>query len=180
MQRYSNFSNLPNFSANFHSRGRKNILFDKEWFVLICVICVRCYPIKRFMRVLTSHTPEIFRNAFVQRDRSTGGHNEEPPVNFPFFITYKTRRIRVFVLWLRTPPRQEVGGRCDGMLQKLQVLDTEVVKSKMGVCEVKMRKNFLFEDGNECFRKLGAMLSNTQSNAFKGQEHSFGPLKAML
>ena len=50
------------------------------------------------MRVLTSHTPEIFRNAFVQRDRSTGGHNEEPPVNFPFFITYKTRRIRVFVL----------------------------------------------------------------------------------
>ena len=59
------------------------------------------------------------------------------------------------------------------MLQKLQVLDTEVVKSKMGVCEVKMKKNFLFEDGNECFRKLGAMLLNTQSNAFKGQEHSF-------
>ena len=26
--------------------------------------------------------------------------------------------------------------------------NTEVVKSKMGVCEVKMRKNFLFEDGN--------------------------------
>lgn len=66
------------------------------------------------------------------------------------------------------------------MLQKLQVLDTEVVKSKMGVCEVKMRRIFLFEDGNECFRKLGAMLSNTQSNAFEGQEHSFGPLKAMF
>jgi hypothetical protein len=50
----------------------------------------------------------------------------------------------------------------------------------MGVCEVKMKKNFLFEDGNECFRKLGAMFSDTQSNAFEGQEHSFGPLKAML
>lgn len=65
------------------------------------------------------------------------------------------------------------------MLQKLQVLDTEVVESKMGVCEVKMRI-FLFEDGNECFRKLGAMLSDTQSNAFEGQEHSSGPPKAML
>ena len=50
----------------------------------------------------------------------------------------------------------------------------------MGVCEVKMRRIFLFEDGNECFRKLGAMLLNTQSNAFEGQEHSFGPPKAMF
>ncbi len=66
------------------------------------------------------------------------------------------------------------------MLEKLQVLDTEVVKSKMGVCEVKMRRIFLFEDGNECFRKLGAMFSDTQSNAFEGQEHSFGPPKAMF
>ena len=66
------------------------------------------------------------------------------------------------------------------MLQKLQVLDTEVVKSKMGVCEVKMRRIFLFEDGDECFQRLGAMLSNTQSNAFEGQEHCSGPPKAML
>ena len=100
------------------------------------------------MRVLTSHTPEIFRNAFVQRNWGTGGHNEEPHVNLPFFITYKTRRIRVFMLWLGTPPRREVDGMCDGRLKELQVFDTEEVTREMGVCEVKMRKNYFSEDRN--------------------------------
>ena len=58
---------------------------------------------------------------------------------------------------------------CDGRLKELQVFDTEEVTREMGVCEVKMRKNYFSEDGNECFRRLGAMFSDTQSNAFKAK-----------
>lgn len=83
------------------------------------------------------------------------------------------------------------------------MLDTEVVKSKMGVCEVKMRKNYFSEEGmnalgdwelcfqtpkamllkaksiasdlqKQCSRRLRAMLWMTESNALEAKEHSSG------
>lgn len=68
------------------------------------------------------------------------------PSTSRFSLPTILRSIRAWVFWVA--PRREVGGRYDGRLEELQVFDSEAVTSEMGVYEVKMRKNYFFEDGN--------------------------------